>query len=58
MIIYEVRPVVCDYGIFENGKLILILNSSINAQLIKEILEIDYQRGVYQKIYEEKEIKK
>lgn len=55
---YEVRPVVCNYGIFENGRLVLILNSSLNAQLVKEILEIDYQRSVYQKICEEKEMKK
>lgn len=38
---YEVRDVVCDYGVFEDGKLILILNSRSNAQLIVKILEAD-----------------
>jgi len=38
---YEVNPVVCDYGLFEDKKLMLICNSSRNAQLIKEILEKD-----------------
>ncbi|WP_283246276.1 hypothetical protein [Zhenhengia yiwuensis] len=29
---YEVKDVVCDYGVFEDDKLILILNSRSNAQ--------------------------
>lgn len=38
---YEIKDVVCDYGLYEDGELILILNSSRNAHLIKRILEID-----------------
>lgn len=55
---YEVRPVVCDYGVFENGQLILILNSSLNAELVKEILQLDCQKEVFEKICVEKEKKK
>lgn len=38
---YEIKDVVCDYGIYEDGELKLILNSAKNAHLIKRILEID-----------------
>jgi len=38
---YVVKPVVCDYGLYEDKKLLLICNSSRNAQLIKSILEKD-----------------
>lgn len=38
---YKVESVVCDYGIFEEDKLILICNSLRNAKLIKEILDKD-----------------
>lgn len=38
---YSVKEVVCDYGIYENGKLIMILNDRENALLIKKILEED-----------------
>lgn len=38
---YEVKSVVCDYGLSENGKLILICNSRSNALLIKAIMEKD-----------------
>lgn len=41
MISFEVKPVVSDYGIFENGKLKLIVNDLDNAILIKKILEKD-----------------
>ena len=37
----EVKPVVCDYGVYEDGELKLILNSSRNAELIKAIIEQD-----------------
>lgn len=37
----EIKPVVCDYGIFECNKLKLILNIKSNAELIKHILEED-----------------
>lgn len=41
MVKYEIKDVVCDYGLYEDGELKLILDSNYNAQLIKRILEID-----------------
>ena len=41
---YEIRDVVSDYGIYENGELKLILNSRANAEYIKAILEVDSSR--------------
>lgn len=38
---YEVKDVVCDYGLFEDDELKLILNSKQNALTIKRILEVD-----------------
>lgn len=38
---YKVEPVVCDYGLYQDNKLLLICNSSRNTQLIKAILEKD-----------------
>lgn len=38
---YEVRDVVCDYGVYENGALKLILNSRRIAERIVELLEED-----------------
>lgn len=38
---YEIKDVVCDYGLYEDGELKLILNSAKNADTIKRILEID-----------------
>lgn len=38
---YEVKDVVCDYGVFEDGELKLILNSHANALKIVEILKTD-----------------
>ena len=38
---YEIKDVVCDYGLYEDGELKLILNSAKNAHTIKRILEID-----------------
>lgn len=46
---YEVKDVVCDYGVFEDDKLILILNSRSNAQLIADILTIDQKHRVVKK---------
>lgn len=43
---YDVKSVVCDYGIFENNKLKIIVNSQANALLIKYILEQDSQHKV------------
>ena len=47
---YEVRDVVCDYGIYEDGELKLILNSRSNALKIKDILEVDLQHRVYSSV--------
>lgn len=38
---YEVKDVVSDYGLYEDGKLKLILKSRQNALTIKRILEVD-----------------
>lgn len=46
MIKYDVKSVVCDYGIFDNDELKIILNSQANALLIKYILEQDSQNKV------------
>lgn len=46
MIKYDVKSVVCDYGVFENGELKIIVNSQANAFLIKYILEQDLQHRV------------
>ncbi|MBC5998316.1 hypothetical protein H8923_16320 [Romboutsia hominis] len=40
---YEIEEGVCDYGIYENGKLVLILNDYINAKSILDILRYDEQ---------------
>lgn len=42
---YEVRSVVCDYGVFEEGELKLICSSAKNALLIKDIMEKDIKYG-------------
>ncbi len=47
MIKYEIKPVVCDYGIFENGELKLILNCRSNAQTIVNILNADLKKKEY-----------
>lgn len=39
--VYTVRPVVCDYGIFEYDTLKLIVNSHANALLIAAIMNKD-----------------
>jgi hypothetical protein len=41
---YEVRDVVCDYGIYEDGELKLIVNSRRTAEKIVELLQVDDQR--------------
>lgn len=43
--IYEVRGVVCDYGVYENGELKLILNSRRIALEIVRLLEEDDKIG-------------
>lgn len=47
--IYKVESVVCDYGIYEKEKLLLILNSRANAILIADILEADRKHERYTK---------
>lgn len=49
MMRYIVKPVVSDYGLFENGELKLICSSRRNALLIKAIMEKDdrYQSGFH-----------
>lgn len=47
MIKYEIKPVVCDYGIFKNGELKLILNCRSNAQTIVNILNADLEKKEY-----------
>ena len=41
MTAYEVRDVVCDYGVYENDELKLILNSRRIAEKIVELLKED-----------------
>lgn len=61
---FSVKPVVCDYGVYENGKLLAILSSRFNALLIKAILVKDaeskggfampskFQKADYEKLEE------
>lgn len=46
---YEIKNVVCDYGLYVNDELTLILNSFANAILIKNILLCDDSKMVYEK---------
>lgn len=43
---YEVKAVVSDYGIYEDGELRLVINSQANALLIKYVLEQDLKHKV------------
>ena len=45
-ITFKVESVVCDYGIFENDQLMMIVNSRANALLIKSILQQDLKGKV------------
>ena len=38
---YEVKKIVCDYGLYKNGELKLILSNMTNALLIQDILVSD-----------------
>lgn len=38
---FSVKSVVCDYGLYEDDKLLIVINSHRNAELIKAILEKD-----------------
>lgn len=43
-----VDSVVCDYGVYEDGKLIIILNSRHNAELIRDIIKADNEHKIYE----------
>lgn len=43
---YDIKAVACDYGIYENDELKIIVNSQANALLIKYVLEQDLQHKV------------
>lgn len=45
---YEVKVVVCDYGIYENDELKLIVNSHKIANIIVDLLQFDedYHRAL------------
>ena len=50
--IYCVKPVVCDYGVFEcvpnkEDSLIVICNSSDNATLVAKILNTDLDHKIW-----------
>ncbi|MGL4654885.1 MAG: hypothetical protein ACRCWM_03205 [Sarcina sp.] len=42
---YEVKDVVCDYGVYEEDKLIVICNKKENAEIIKQTLEADLKNN-------------
>lgn len=44
-----VKEVVCDYGVYEDDKLIHIFNDRENAKLVKKILEFDLKHKRYNK---------
>lgn len=51
----EVKDVVCDYGVYEDDKLIYIFNDRCNAELVKEILEFDLKHKRYnRKLFNDK----
>lgn len=43
----EVKDVVCDYGVYEDDKLIYIFNDRENANLVKDILDVDLKHKRY-----------
>lgn len=45
----EVKEVVCDYGVYEDDKLIYIFNDRENAKLVKKILKFDLKHKRYNK---------
>jgi len=38
---YEVKRIVCEYGLYKNGELKLMINDARNALLIQAVLEAD-----------------
>ena len=44
---YKLKHVVSDYGIYEDDKLVLILNDYMNANFILDILRCDEQKKRY-----------
>lgn len=57
-IMFEVKNIVCDYGLYENGELKLILNSRRNALLIKAIIEKDNLCNKSSYIFNEKDFER
>lgn len=48
---YELKEVVCDYGIYENGELKLIINDYMNATMILDVLKHDEQHKSHKSIF-------
>ena len=45
---YTVNPIVCDYGVFDNKRnLVVICNSRFNAHLISDIMNCDGKHLFY-----------
>ena len=55
---YSVDSVVCDYGVFEDGKLKLICNSRRNALLILAIMEKDDLCNYSEYVFENEDFNK
>ena len=45
--IYVVRPVVCDWGVYEGDKLVIIVNRKRNAENIARILNADIKGEIF-----------
>lgn len=56
--IFEVRDVVCDYGVFENGELKLICNSRRIADMICSLMIFDeeYHKALNSNMVEVNEV--
>lgn len=50
---YTVKDVVCDYGVYEDDRLLVILNDAVNAKLIADILNSDLKKKRYSTILED-----
>lgn len=50
---YTVKDVVCDYGVYEDDMLLVVLNDYSNAKLIAEILNADLAHKKYSSILED-----
>ena len=47
---YAVQAVVCDWGVYENGKLKVVVNDYSNAKLIVDILNADVKHERYKEV--------